>query len=166
MHLRAAKATDLGLLVRLLAEAVNWNAEVPLTPDEIMAEPRTSHYVSHWPLPTDFGTVAVTDDEEPVGAIWARVFPVDHPGYGFIAADVPELGMAVLPGRRGEGVGGILLGAGVEQARALGWRALSLSVEDGNVAARRLYERHRFRVVGRNGGSDTMLLDLRGPEDG
>ena len=163
MRLRTATTTDRELLVRLLAEAVNWNGEVPLTPSEIMAEPETGHHVTDWQRPTDFGTVAVTDDEEPVGAIWARVFPLDHPGYGFVAEGVPELGMAVLPGRRGEGVGGVLLGAFIEQARALGRRALSLSVEHGNDAARRLYGRHHFHVVGRNGGSDTMLLDLRAP---
>ena len=37
--------------------------------------------------------------------------------------------------------------------------AVSLSVEDGN-RARALYERAGFTVVGRNGGSDTMLLAL------
>lgn len=38
---------------------------------------------------------------------------------------------------------------------------MSLSVEDGNAAARGLYERHGFVVVGRNGGSDTMLRTLQ-----
>ena len=37
---------------------------------------------------------------------------------------------------------------------------MSLSVEDGNHAARALYTRHGFSVVGRNGGSDTMLREL------
>lgn len=37
--------------------------------------------------------------------------------------------------------------------------AISLSVEDGN-RARALYERLGFRRVGRNGGSDTLLLKL------
>jgi len=37
--------------------------------------------------------------------------------------------------------------------------AISLSVEDGN-RARALYERLGFRTVGRNGGSDTLLLEL------
>jgi ribosomal protein S18 acetylase RimI-like enzyme len=37
---------------------------------------------------------------------------------------------------------------------------VSLSVEDGNAAARALYEHYGFRVVGRTGGSDTMLRVL------
>ena len=101
------------------------------------------------------------DDDAPLGAIWARVFPDNEPGYGFIARDIPELSMAVLPGRRGKGVGGALLRACIERARTAGCSALSLSVEDGNDVARRLYERHHFRVVGRTGGSDTMRLDLQ-----
>ncbi|MET7669849.1 hypothetical protein [Micromonospora luteifusca] len=43
-----------------------------------------------------------------------------------------------------------------EQRRIPG---LSLSVEDGNTA-RRLNEKAGFKVVGRNGGSDTMLLRI------
>jgi ribosomal protein S18 acetylase RimI-like enzyme len=68
--------------------------------------------------------------------------------------------MAVRPQWRGRGVGSVLLTGLVERATARGMRALSLSVEDGNHAARALYERHGFRVVGRTGGSDTMLLEL------
>ena len=68
--------------------------------------------------------------------------------------------MAVVPDARGRGVGGALLSACLDHARSRGWRALSLSVEDGNTAARALYERHGFRVTGRNGGSDTMVVDL------
>jgi len=160
MHLREANATDYELVTRLLAEAYDWAGDKHLTLEQVMADPHASHYVAGWQRPTDFGTVAVENDE-PLGAIWARVFAPDQPGYGFVAADIPELGLAVLPGARGRGIGGILLGAGIEQARALGWRAVSLSVEDGNLVARSLYLRHHFRVVGRNGGSDTMLLDLR-----
>ena len=45
----------------------------------------------------------------------------------------------------------------VDLARRRRLAGLSLSVEDGN-PARRLYERVGFEVVGRTGGSDTMLL--------
>jgi GNAT superfamily N-acetyltransferase len=48
----------------------------------------------------------------------------------------------------------------IDDARARGRKAISLGVEDGN-RARHLYERAGFTVVGRNGGSDTMLLKLR-----
>jgi len=160
MHLRDAVTEDFELLAGLVVEAVNWTGETRMTGEQVMAEPELNHYVTGWKRPTDFGLVAV-DDDAPLGAIWARVFPDNEPGYGFIARDIPELSMAVLPGRRGKGVGGALLRACIERARTAGCSALSLSVEDGNDVARRLYERHHFRVVGRTGGSDTMRLDLQ-----
>jgi L-amino acid N-acyltransferase YncA len=71
--------------------------------------------------------------------------------------------MAVDFEARGQGGGSLLLGALIENARARGIRALSLSVEDGNAAARSLYERAGFTVVGRAGNSDTMVLALEAP---
>ena len=52
-----------------------------------------------------------------------------------------------------------MLDAVVAEAQRRALPGISLSVEDGN-RARHLYERAGFRVVGRNGGSDTMLLRL------
>lgn len=44
-----------------------------------------------------------------------------------------------------------------------GVRAISLAVEDGN-GSRHLYEELGFAVIGRNGSSDVMLLDLAARE--
>lgn len=44
--------------------------------------------------------------------------------------------------------------------REKGWRALSLSVEDGNRVAH-LYRVAGFRTVVRNENADTMLLELQ-----
>ena len=160
MHLRAAVTDDYDLLVQLVVEAVNWTGQTRLDRAAVLAQPELSHYVTGWKRPTDFGLVAVDGDGAPLGAIWARSFSAADPGYGFISADVPELSMAVLPGGRGRGIGGALLRACVAQARELGVAALSLSVEDGNARARALYDASQFRVVGRNGASHTMRLDL------
>lgn len=67
-----------------------------------------------------------------VGARWARPPPADHPGYGYVAPDVPELTLGVLPAHRRRGVGGALLDAVVAAGRERGLARLSLSVEDGN----------------------------------
>ena len=96
----------------------------------------------------------------PTGAAWARASTAEDPGYGFVADDVPELGMAVLAPYRGIGLGSQLLDACLLALREAGHRAVSLSVEDGNTVARRLYDSRDFRPVGRVGGSDTLLLDL------
>jgi len=160
MHLRTAVAEDSELLASLVVEAVNWTGEIRMTRERVMAEPELNHYVTGWKRATDFGLVALADDGAPLGAIWWRLFPDDDPGYGFIACDVPELSMAVLPGRKGNGVGTALLRECIERARTAGHSALSLSVEDDNFVARALYERHDFRAVGRVGGSVTMRLVL------
>lgn len=67
--------------------------------------------------------------------------------------------MAVVPNRRGRGIGKALLAALIKQAQAWGHQAISLSVEDGN-RARLLYERAGFKAEGGNGGSDTTRLQL------
>jgi ribosomal protein S18 acetylase RimI-like enzyme len=56
-------------------------------------------------------------------------------------------------------VGTALLDALIVQARQAGVGALSLSVEEGNPAAR-LYERLGFVRIGRTGSAWTMLLEL------
>ncbi|WP_243883155.1 GNAT family N-acetyltransferase [Cellulomonas dongxiuzhuiae] len=158
--LRDATGDDVDLLHDLLLEAFNWDGTQRFTRAGVMADAHTERYLGGWKRPDDFGLVATDDDGSPLGAVWARALPAATPGYGYVADDVPELGMAVARPHHGRGVGSALLAGCLEQARGLGRRALSLSVEDGNVAARALYARHGFVVVGRNGGSDTMLRKL------
>lgn len=80
-------------------------------------------------------------------------------GYGWVAADIPELSMAVLPDHQGQGIGGALLDTVCALARMSGFPAVSLSVEDGNGAAK-LYADHGFVSVGRNGDSDVLVRKL------
>jgi ribosomal protein S18 acetylase RimI-like enzyme len=56
-------------------------------------------------------------------------------------------GLAVVPERRGRGVGRLLMRALLENARAAGVRRLTLEVLAGNTAALRLYEGAGMRVV-------------------
>ncbi len=165
MHLREASAADVDLLVDLLLEAVSWTGEARMTRNALLADPHLVRYVERWPRPGDLGLVAEAPDRSgssaptrAVGAAWLRTLTAAAPGYGYVADDVPELSMAVVPGWRGQGVGTELLTAVLERARQRGDRAVSLSVEDGNDVARRMYERVGFRAVGRVGGSDTLLL--------
>lgn len=94
-----------------------------------------------------------------MGAAWCRFLPADDAGYGFVNERTPELTIGVQPGHRGAGIGTTLLECLLGEAAARSVPAISLSVEDGN-RARALYERVGFRKVGRNGGSDTLLLEL------
>ena len=156
--LRAVTTSDQQLLWRVLGEAFSWREGDQARAEQIAA-PQIAHYAAHFGRPGDVGTVAFQGGRE-AGAAWLRLLPSEDPGYGFVASDIPELTLAVLPGLRGAGLGGRLLDAVLAQARAAGFRGVSLSVEDGNVAARRLYERAGFVPVGRVGNSDTMLREF------
>lgn len=57
-------------------------------------------------------------------------------------------GLAVDPERQGEGVGATLLASGIERARRAGARRVRLRVLSTNEGARRLYERHGFKIEG------------------
>ncbi|MFC9491133.1 GNAT family N-acetyltransferase [Streptomyces hydrogenans] len=157
MPLRPATARDAALLWNVLLEAYNWTGEQRFTVERLAADPHAARYLSGWPREDDFGVVAETETGEPVGAAWARHLPEDAPGYGFVAPDVPELTLAVLPAHRGRGHGRALMTALIRSAADRSTTRLSLSVEDGNPAVH-LYASLGFTPVGRNGGSDTMLL--------
>jgi len=103
--------------------------------------------------------VIAYDEAGNVGAAWYRLFKEREQGYGFVDEQTPELSIAVVPSRRGKGYGEELLSALLDQARADGFRQISLSVEPDNPALR-LYERHGFRKVGESGASWTMLARL------
>ncbi|MFE2561641.1 GNAT family N-acetyltransferase [Streptomyces sp. NPDC059352] len=160
MPIRPAIARDTSLLWSILLEAYNWNGEQRFTAEQLVTDPYAARYLADWPREGDFGVVAETDTGEPIGAAWARYLPEDRPGYGFVAPDVPELTLGVLPGHRGRGHGRALMEALIRTAagRPTPVARLSLSVEDGNPAVR-LYASLGFTRVGRNGDSDTMVLN-------
>jgi ribosomal protein S18 acetylase RimI-like enzyme len=103
--------------------------------------------------------VAQDNEGGDVGAVWWRFFDADDAGYGFVAADIPEVTVGVLAAHRGRGAGSRMMRELVDLALTEGLSALSLSVQPDNFAAR-LYERLGFRRVGTNGGAVTMLLTL------
>jgi ribosomal protein S18 acetylase RimI-like enzyme len=162
MLLRRATPGDAPFIAAILAEAASWErepGEPPYPLADLLRVPQIADYVDGWGRPGDVGFVA-EEDGEPVGACWYRRFTREHPAYGFIAEDVPGLGLAVAPGAQGRGIGRELLAAAVTAARREGHPALGLSVSERNTRARRLYETLGFEVVGREADSLTMRLDL------
>ncbi|WP_316310457.1 GNAT family N-acetyltransferase [Clavibacter michiganensis] len=138
--LRPARADDLPFLEDMLLASMDWRDDGSMTRERMLATPELAHYVSGWPRAGDVGVVAEVAGD-PAGAAWARLYSDDDRGYGFVAPDIPELGMAL-----------------VAAVRASGAPAVSLSVEDGNDRARALYDSLGFVAVGREGGSDVLLL--------
>ena len=111
-------------------------------------------YVQAWGRKGDAGVIAL-DQGFPVGAAWYRLFKDSAPGYGFVDEQTPELAIAVVPSRRGRGIGEELLRALLDRARTDGFSAISLSVERDN-PSRKLYERFGFREV--RAEDDTVVM--------
>jgi RsiW-degrading membrane proteinase PrsW (M82 family) len=143
----------------MLVETANWGGRNRTSLATVELDPHSWRYLDGWQRAGDFGMIAL-DGETPIGAAWARPLSGPSAGYGYVSDEIPEITLAIDGRFRNLGLGRLLLLALTDKARELGVPRLSLSVEDGNLFARRLYERLGFAVVGRNGGSDTMLLTL------
>ena len=100
--------------------------------------------------------VIAIEDGFPVGAAWFRLFSRDKPGYGFVDEATPELAIAVVPSRRGRGIGDALLASLLGRARNAGYPALSLCVDKRNDGAIRVYGRHGFERTSEH--DDTLTL--------
>jgi GNAT superfamily N-acetyltransferase len=160
IRIRAAEADDAAFMTSMLISAMNWSPENTTSPAALLADPQVWHYIADWPQPDDQGLIAVDDDGRALGACWLRYRPSTRPGFGFIAADVPELTIGVRSDARHTGIGRALLQAMADQARSRGVTQLSLSVEHGNPAAH-LYRSEGWRTVKAEPDADTMTLDVR-----
>ena len=159
---RLSTRADPAFLAEMLYEAVNWQdngAEERPPLDEMLAQPELRRYVEGWGRVGDVAIAALDRRDEPVGAAWFRLFSADEPGYGFVDEATPELSIALYPECRRQHLGALLLGTILGQARSDGYAAMSLSVARENPAIR-LYACHGFEVVGENGDSLTMAVDL------
>ena len=127
---------------------------------EILQEPFMAKYVEGWGRPGDIGYIAVNSNGEAVGSITARLFNEDNKGFGFVADDVPELGMAIRSEYRGHGLGKALMSALFNGLKEFGVQKVSLSVDPDNTPAVRLYERFGFVQTGVVGTSITMVAPV------
>jgi ribosomal protein S18 acetylase RimI-like enzyme len=152
--IRRAGPRDVHFLKDMLRHAYYWRATT--VPES--GEPPVQRYVERWGRPGDTALIAIQDFQR-VGAAWYRLFKGDNAGYGFIDEETPELSIAVVPSRRGSGLGSELLEALLAQARIDGYAAISLSVEKDNPAVG-LYERHGFSRIRDDDGGVTMKADL------
>jgi len=152
--IRQAGSRDVHFLKDMLRHAYYWRATT--VPES--GEPPVQRYVERWGRPGDTALIAI-QDFQPVGAAWYRLFKADNPGYGFVDEETPELSIAVVPSKRGSGLGSELLDALMARARADGYASISLSVEKDNPAVA-LYERHGFSRVREDDGAYTMRADL------
>jgi ribosomal protein S18 acetylase RimI-like enzyme len=160
-RIRLAEPRDLLLLREMLFEAAFWRTEAPRPALETgLARPDLAKLLRDWGRAGDTAVVAESPTGSGVGAAWFRFWSAADHSYGFVAPEIPELGLAVRAELRGLGLGTRLLRALLAQAAQAGIAQLSLSVELENPALR-LYERSGFRRVGRVGGAWTLVADAR-----
>ena len=153
--IRPGGPQDVPFLRDMLRHAYYWRVDrVSET-----GEPPVRRYVERWGRPGDTALIEIQDFQK-VGAAWYRLFTEANAGYGYVDEETPELSIAIVPSRRGSGLGSELLDALLDRARADGYAAISLSVEEGSPAVG-LYERHGFERVGDDDGGVTMRAALK-----
>ena len=160
MLIRAGEKTDGAFLEEMLFEAFFWNDGVARPPlSRFREQPEFAKMFAGWGRPGDSALVATTLEGERLGAAWFRLWTQEVHSFGFVRADVPEIGIGVVAVHRSKGVGRALLRALLATAHTMGCPALSLSVSPENRATR-LYESEGFRKVGESGTSWTLLCSL------
>ena len=159
-RIRPASGQDARVLSDMLVEAANWNASRARPRVAVLEDPSVLRYIAGWKRPGDFGCVAEDAHGAAVGACWARLFPADAPGSGFVAVGVPELTLGVNTQWRAQGVGRALLQEIGRLAAGTGASRLSLSVERSNFA-QRLYVSEGYETVRSRATADTMVRVVR-----
>jgi len=112
--------------------------------ESVQRQPILTRYVDGWGKLGDMGFVAL-EGEKAIASVWLRLGSEDDRGLGYIAPNIPELAMAVLPEYRGNGVGTTLLKQVLRLAEGL-FPAICLSVRSDNPVVN-LYQRLGFAKV-------------------
>lgn len=143
-----------------LYEALCWR-DTPSRPpfEDLLAQAHNLRYIDGWGREGDYAVAAVDSAGTIGGGGWWRFFPAAEPGYGFVSGSIPEIGLGLRKGWRGQGIGSRLLAAVHDEARTRSIARLSLSVEPSNPAAH-LYERFGYRKTGISLGAWTMVVQL------
>lgn len=111
-------------------------------PREVLALPDMQVYIQDFGRGTGDRAVAAEAAGRLVGAAWARIVE----DYGHVDDDTPSLAVAVEAPYRGQGIGGALLRALLDQLAQAGYRRASLSVQKENPAVA-LYRRLGFQTL-------------------
>lgn len=156
LKIRDAIFTDEPFLREMLFQAIFVEKGEHPPARSILHESAIKKYVDGWGKSGDFGLIAELNDN-PVGAIWSRLFSENNRGFGWIDVKTPELSMAVEFQNRSQGIGTKLLQELLTSQSF--YKQISLSVSPNNPVVR-LYRRMGFVEVGNSGTSITMLRSV------
>ena len=159
MEIRDLRRDETDFLQDMLYAALAWRPDVELPPREwVLAHAQVAPFHVDWGRAGDVGLVAEEDGAR-CGLAWYRFFTEEEHGEGFVDEETPEVAVAVVEGRRGQGVGSALMDAIHERAREQGISRISLSVDPEN-PARRLYQRLGYVELEPNDENGRMILEL------
>lgn len=155
--IRLFKSDDQSFLYEMLYQAIFVPEGSQPPPRNVIHLPELSKYVAEFGQQAgDLAYIAVDDmTQQPVGAVWLRLFTSEHKGYGYVDDQTPELSIAIAPGQRGRGIGQALIAQLLDTAQEQ-YPAVSLNVWIENPAFR-LYQRLGFAVVAEDGPVVTMV---------
>jgi ribosomal protein S18 acetylase RimI-like enzyme len=158
VNYRKINQSDYPFLREMLYDAIFLPEGSDLLDKSIIDMPQLSKYIENWQQDSDFGII-VSIDNDPIGAVWARLFKLENKGYGFVHEQIPELSMAISSNYRNIGIGTELLKRFLIFGKELGYSSVSLSVDKRNQAAA-FYKKSGFRIVEECGTAYTMIKDL------
>lgn len=153
VQLRAATAGDEAFIVEMARHAC-------IIEDWPLPDPDDEEVLSMLPPPGEVVIIAEDPTGVPVGAVWT--FHNDPPlRVDAAGVSMPELCIGVAPGRRGAGIGGVLLDALFARC-AEPMDAMCTNVHVRN-PAQHLYQRKGFQMVGQGRGPLGLAMhkDLR-----
>jgi ribosomal protein S18 acetylase RimI-like enzyme len=157
--IRHAINEDINFLWEMLYQAIYVpEGQTPPSKD-IINEPHIKQILEGWGRSGDLSLIAVDTSNQPVGAVWFRLFDDENKTFGYVDHETPILGIALQPQVRGKGIGTLLIEEILKEAKRLGIKKISLSVDPNNPALR-LYERYGFKKIGVDGTSWDMLTEL------
>jgi ribosomal protein S18 acetylase RimI-like enzyme len=157
--IRPATPADEPFLWEMLYQSLHVEGQEPF-PRDVVHRPHIARYVKDWGRAGDLAFIGVdVRSDQPMGAVWIRLSSEDDKGFAYLDEETPELGIALLPEYRGQGIGTALLKHMLEAAKNL-HPAISLSVSPHNQAIR-LYERLGFKTVDVRNEYPVMRRDLK-----
>lgn len=157
-EIREIESDEYGFLREMLFEALFVSdGEDPFS-QTILNDPHLRKYVDNFGKAGDIAFVLIQNDE-PVGAIWSRLFTADDPGYGFVDEKTPEFSVAIRKQFRNNGFGTRLIQNLLQRLAYEDYEKVSLSV-DCRSPAKNLYDRLGFGIVAEAGSSVTMVKHL------
>jgi ribosomal protein S18 acetylase RimI-like enzyme len=159
--IRQVEPSDQAILWEILYEALWDPPGAPRRPRSVLANPHITIYVQDWgSRATDLGFFAVSTDGSIAGGILSRLLVPPQQGGAFYDVQTPQLGIAVFPGFRNQGIGTSLFTTYLVAASTR-FPRVSLGVHPENHIAIKLYKKFGFyQFAHGNGGYLNMVKDL------